>query len=208
MEVDPPIPRGWVRHWRLTAKAKSRHDAQILEIILREIDNSRYHWRKSFVSGKRRIRKMIENTQNLRGVREHHWKRYGWPEDWKKYFQKSWVDVGKSDETCVYRICREDLFELFTERHYIRHVRVVDCEAESRLTELKQHLSADGRRCRLERLLDCRWRWDCDPRQKKLNRLAELRIRKALGGDWEAEVTRSFVFSPPLPVCLPFGPET
>ncbi|MDI1313859.1 hypothetical protein [Prosthecobacter sp.] len=195
MEIDPPIPRGWIRHWRMTAKAKNRHDLSVLKTILDAIDNPRFHWRKSFVSGRRRVRKMIENTQALCCIREHRWKRLGWPEDWKKYFQKILVNPGRPDQTFSYKILREDLFELFIERHYVREVRLLDPEAKARIMELDQYLAAKGRH-RLEKLLDCGYLAGPDIHQTNLARLAERRIQKALQGDWEAEVSRSSVFLP------------
>lgn len=142
---------------------------------------------------------MVENTQPLSGVREHRWKQLGWPEDWKKYFRRILVNPGRPDQTFAYKILREDLFELFTERHYIRRVRVIDPEAVAREEELNQHLSTNGRLHRLDRLLDCGWRSGPDPRQKELTRLANRRIRKAYEGDWEAEARRYTIFSPLLP---------
>jgi len=195
-KIDPPIPRGWIRHWRLTAKARNRHDAPVLKVILNEIDNPRFHWRKSFVSGKRRLRKMVENTQALCCLRERRWKRLDWPEDWKKYFRQIVVNPGRPDQTFAYKILREDLFELFIERNFVWEVRLIDPEAEARVTELDQYLSARGLGHRLDKLLDCGYRAGPDIRQTKLARLAERRIRKALLGDWEAEVRR---FSVSLP---------
>jgi hypothetical protein len=195
-EIDPPIPHGWIRHWRLTTRAKNRHDASVLKTILTAIDNPRFHWRKSFVPGRRRLRKMIENTQSLCCIRERVWKRLAWPEDWKKYFRQIVVNPGRQDQTCSYKILREDLFELFTERHYVREIRLIDPAAESREAELDQYLTVRGRRHRLNRLLDCGYRPGPDIRQVKLARLAERRIQKAFQGDWEAEVRRSFVFLP------------
>lgn len=195
-EIDPPIPHGWVRHWRLTTKTKNRHDAPVLKTILDEIDNPRFHWRKSFVPGRRRLRKMIENSQSLRCIREHRWKQLAWAEDWKKYFRQIVVNPGRQDQTCAYKVLREDLFELFTERHYVREIQVIDPAAESREAELDQYLTVRGRRHRLDNLLDCGYRAGPDIRQTKLARLAERRIQKALQGDWEAEVRRSSVFLP------------
>ena len=195
-KIDPPIPRGWIRHWRLTPKARNRHDAPVLKVILDVIDNPRFHWRKSFVSGRRRLRRMVENTQALCCIREHRWKRLDWPEDWKKYFRQIVVNPGRPDQTFAYKILREDLFELFIERNFVWEVRLIDPEAEARVTELDQYLTARGLGHRLDKLLDCGYRVGPDIRQTKLARLAEHRIRKALLGDWEAEVRRFSVFLP------------
>ncbi len=196
IEINPPIPRGWVRHWRLTSKARNRHDVSILKTILLAIDNHRFHWRKSFESGRRRRRRMVENSQNLSGIREHRWTQLGWPEEWKKYFRKIVVNIGRPDQTFAYKILREDLFELFTERHYIRRVRVIDPELESREAELNQYLNATGLVHRLDRMLDCVWKRGPDPRQRKLTHIAKRRIHKAYQGDWEAEARRHHLFAP------------
>ena len=135
-KIDPPIPRGWIRHWRLTAKARNRHDAPVLKVILNEIDNPRFHWRKSFVSGKRRLRKMVENTQALCCLRERRWKRLDWPEDWKKYFRQIVVNPGRPDQTFAYKILREDLFELFIERNFVWEVRPMDAGRFAGLADL------------------------------------------------------------------------
>lgn len=200
-EVTPPIPRGWIRHWRLTLKARNRHDAPVLQTILMAIDNPRYHWRKSFVSGSRRKRKMIENTQAVCSLREARWKRLGWPEEWKNYFRQTLVNVGRPDQTFSYKFQHENLFELFTERHYQTKSRLLDPLAESRSAELQMHLKNRRGQHRLTTLLDTGgWRGP-DPRQKKLSRLAQQRMRKAMAGDWDAEAKRltAFILSPPQP---------
>lgn len=195
VEIDPPIPRGWIRHWRLTAKARNRHDAPILKAILQVIDNRRFHWRQSFESGRRRRRKMVENSQPLSGIREQRWKQLGWPDEWKKYFRKVPVNVGRPDQTIAYKILRDDLFELFTERNFIWRMRVIDPELESREAELNRYLRTSGQGHRLNKILDSVWRRGPDPRSKKLARLAQRRIRKACEGDLEAEARRPHLFA-------------
>lgn len=206
IEIDPPIPRGWVRHWRLTARAKKRHDAPVLKTILQQIDNPRFHWRHNFEPGKRQRRRMIENTQALRSIREHRWKWLGWPEDWKIYFRKVTVNPGRPDQTIAYKLLREDLFELFTERHYVRRLKLLDPTAESREAEIDLHLVQNGLHHRLDRLLDSHWQRGPDPRQQKLNRLAARRLRLALNGDLEAEARRKMPFSPLLPPVTSHSP--
>lgn len=191
VKIDPPITRGWIRHWRLTPKARNRHDASILQYILREIDNPRFHWRKNFVSGRRRQRKkMLENDQLPQSVSEYRWKRLGWPAAWKKYFHQILKNPGQCDQTFKYKFQREDLFELFTERHYVRRVRVLDVEAESRLAELDMHLTNRQWDHRLKKLLDTGYRWGSDSVYRKQEHQEKRRIRKAMEGDWEAEVRR------------------
>lgn len=195
IEIDPPIPRGWVRHWRLTAKAKLRHDASILEAILERIDNPRFHWRRSFEYGKRRKWWMIDLTQELRGLREWEWAQLKWPEAWKRYFRQLLVNPGRSDQTFAYKITREDWFELFVERHFVGRVQLLDPDAERRESEIDRHLAGSGGRHRLDKLLDCRWRRGADLRQKVHARLAARRIRAALRGDLEVEMSRFRVCS-------------
>ncbi len=205
VELNPPIPRGWVRHWRLTARARNRHDAWVLQTILQVIDHKRYHWRKNFTHGKhrRRGRRMIENTQAPGSVREHRWKRLGWPEQWKIFFHQILVNEGRADQTFSYKFRRMDLLELFVERYYIYYAELIDPAKEAREAQIKSFLIRSGGEHRLTTLLDTGWRYGPDPRQKKLDRLANRRIRKALEGDWEAEVRRRRTFFSPRPLIRP-----
>jgi len=203
VEIDPPIPRGWVRHWRLTERAKKRHDVGILQTILPEIDNKRHCWRKDFKPAKRRRHKMINHDQPLLAIRDWRWQRLGWPEDWKIHFRKIRINVGRHDETDAYQFLREDLFELFTERNYIRRLRVLDPAAKSREAEIEQYLTYNGFNHRLDWLLGNHWRRGPDPRQQILDRLATQRLRKAREGDLEAEARRKSPLSSLLPQVTP-----
>lgn len=197
VQLNPPIPLRWVRHWRLTARARNRHDAAVLETILQVIDHRLYHWRKTFKSGRRRARRMIENTQFPYGIREYRWKELGWPEPWKIFFHQILVNEGRYDQTYSYKFRRMDLLELFVEREYVYHARLIDPEQESREAQIESFLTRSGGNIRLKTLLGESWRYGPDPRQKKLSRLANRRIRKALEGDWEAEVRRKRIFFSP-----------
>lgn len=192
VELDPPIPRGWVRHWRLTARARNRHDAWVLETILQVIDHPHYHWRRNFTHGRRRrrTRRMIENTQFPNSVREHRWKRLGWPEPWKIFFRQILVNEGRSDQTYSYKFRRLDLLELFVERYYTYYVELIDPAQKAREARIETFLTRSGGDHRLTTLLDKGWRPGPDPRRKILARLANRRIRKAIEGDLEAEVSR------------------
>ncbi|MCW0221227.1 MAG: hypothetical protein OJI67_23070 [Prosthecobacter sp.] len=133
---------------------------------------------------------MLENDQLPQSVSEYRWKRLGWPAAWKKYFHQILKNPGQCDQTFKYKFQREDLFELFTERHYVRRVRVLDVEAESRLAELDMHLTNRQWDHRLKKLLDTGYRWGSDSVYRKQEHQEKRRIRKAMEGDWEAEVRR------------------
>ena len=133
---------------------------------------------------------MIENTQFPNSVREHRWKRLGWPEQWKIFFRQILVNEGRSDQTYSYKFRRLDLLELFVERYYTYYAELIDPAQKAREAEIETFLVHRGGDHRLTTLLDKGWRSGPDPRQKILARLANRRIRKALEGDWEAEVRR------------------
>ncbi|HYF35091.1 MAG TPA: hypothetical protein VD994_07385, partial [Prosthecobacter sp.] len=80
----PPIQRGWVRRWRLTAEARNRHDAEALDIVLAQVNTEQFHWWRSFEYGKHRRpgKKLIPLSQGFSTLCDRTWRDLGWPQEW------------------------------------------------------------------------------------------------------------------------------
>ncbi len=196
--LDPPIQRGWVRRWRLTAAALKRSDAKALQAILLRVNTQHFHWRRSFEYGKHRRGKMITLNQGFLKLHEGIWKRLGWPEDWKKYFRRRFRYGCDLRQPTWLKFDRRDLVELHIERHFIWRAVILDPEVESRLHEIDGTLGFEGR-LRIYYLIGARNWKDPNHRHRQADRIAQKRIRAAMAGDTEAEINTSHSACSSLP---------
>jgi hypothetical protein len=95
--------------------------------------------------------------------------------------------------TREYVFVRDDLFELFSARHYVRELPLLNPDAERRISEVTAAIGETGQfqLSRLHGHSRCPWRDDM--RRRIHERMAERRVRLALHGDWEAERNRDEV---------------
>jgi hypothetical protein len=195
--VDPPIQRGWVRRWRLTTPARSRPDAAVLLTILSGINTEAHFWRRNFKPGKGRkdrFRRHILTGQALRVLHEWDWRRLGWPVAWRHRYFRSHETLSWSKQKVTLLTFRlEGIYELYTDRHFLFDLPVLNSGAESRTAEIESAVRRVGE-FRLERLMDSRrsrWR-DPDLRQWELRQIHTGIIRNALRGE-DVEVKRRYV---------------
>jgi len=205
VKINPPVQRGWVRRWRLTERAKMRQDADVLAILLSALNSERFFWRRNFRRGKHARRGWHETSQSLRVIHDWQWDRLGWPEEWKeRYFRRQETTGwgGRPAGTCTF--IREECFELYTDRHFITELPLLQPELEGRLEEIEAAIGFAGQN-RLNHLTGGRYRHGPDGRLRYRERLDRRRIRLALRGDWEAERARSntpFSLSLPSSICF------
>jgi hypothetical protein len=185
--LEHPVQRGWMRCYFLTEAAQQRSDAKILEAILKEINVIRYHWRRSFAPTKRNRRSQIQQLhQPLKRIKPWRRRQIDIPREWKNYFL---IEPVFRDRTWkhTWRFRWPRLFELRVVPRLVHKLPVCDPAADSRLSEIKAILADPQREGKLTKLLGRR-HWRCsDNRQKKLDRLAEKRLRAVVAGDLEAE---------------------
>ena len=192
--IDPPIQRGWLRRWRLTARAKLRIDVPVLATILAAINTEQHFWRRSFKRGKHARRRKFYQipNQSPRELHEWDWQRLGWPEKWKQpYFRRRESTGWGGRHVVTYRFFRDDLIEFYTERHLISKLPLHQPEVERRYAEVEDALGHCGS-LRLDSLHG-RGKYHCSShhdRENALRRRDESLIRRALLGDWEAEKNR------------------
>ena len=205
VKIDPPVQRGWVRRWRLTQRSQLRQDAAVLSTLLSALNSERFFWRRNFRRGKHARRRWKETSQELRVLHEWEWVRLGWPEIWKERYFRLHMTTGWGGRWAVtYSFIREDCFELYTDRHFITELPLLQPEVESRLEEIEAAIGFDGQN-RLNHLTGGRYRHGPDDRQRYRERFDRRRIRLALLGDWEAERARTntpFSLSLPSSTCF------
>lgn len=178
-----------MRCYFLTEAVQQRSDAKILEAILKEINVVRYHWRRSFAPTKRNRRAQIQQLhQPLKRIKPWRRRQIDIPREWKSYFLIEPVFRDRTwKHTWSFRWPR--LFELRVVPRLVYKLPVCDPVADSRRSEIEAILANPQREGKLTKLLGRR-RWRSgDNRQKKLDRLAEKRLRAVLAGDLEAEKT-------------------
>ncbi len=195
--IDPPIQRGWVRRWRLTKAAQSRPDAAVLLTILSGINTEVHFWRRSFKPGKGRkdrYRRHILTGQALRVLHEWEWYRLGWPTAWRhRYFREHEALSWSKQKVTILTFFLEGIFELYTDRHFVFQLPVLNAAAESRTAEIDSAIRRIGQ-FRLDWLMDLRRsRWpDRNLRQKELRQIHRRIMRRALRGE-DVEVRRRLV---------------
>lgn len=187
--LEHPIQRGWMRCYFLTSAAKERSDAAVLNAILKEINVIKYHWKRSFVPTMRRRRNQLQQLdQPLQRIKPWRRRRSNFPAEWKHYFMVEHVFQQRVWEH-TWRFRWPQLFELKVVPRMVYELPVCDSEGDSRLSEIEDILRNPKRSGRLHKLLGIR-RWkDSATRQKRVERLAQKRVRAAIAGDVEAEKT-------------------
>ncbi len=189
--LEKPIQRGWMRCYFLTAAARERSDATMLEHILKEINVVQYHWRRNFAPTKRNRRAQIQQLhQPLKSIKPWSRRQNDLPHEWKKYFH---VEAVFQDRKWQHVWCFRwpQLYELRVVPRMVHKLPVCDPAAESRLSEIDAFFDNPRKSGRLFKLLDRR-RWRSDRRrQRLLDRLGKQRVQAALNGDPEAEKTAS-----------------
>ncbi len=194
--IDPPIQRGWVRRWRLAKVAQSRPDAAVLLTILSGINTEVHFWRRNFKPGKGRkdrFRRHILTGQALRVLHEWDWRRLGWPVAWRhRYFRSHETLSWSKQKVTILTFRLEGIYELYTDRHYLFDLPVLNSAAESRTAEIESAVRRIGE-FRLERLMDSRRaHWPgADLRQCELRQIHVSIIRNALRGE-DVEVKGRF----------------
>jgi hypothetical protein len=160
----------------------------VLEIILAQVNTEHFHWRRSFEYGKHRRRKIITLSQGFWRLSDHDWRVLGWPDDWKKYFKRRFLRGGVLRQANPLKFDRRDLVELHVTRHFVWELALLDPEVERRSSEIRKTIGYEGRK-RLDRMWGISDWWNYDTRRRYLDRLAARRIRAAMKGDVEAEMS-------------------
>lgn len=189
--LEKPIQRGWMRCYFLTAVARERSDAKVLEDVLKEINVIQYHWKHNFAPTKRNRRAQIQQLhQPLKRIKPWKRRQNDLPHEWKNYFNIEAVfQDAKWKHTWYFRW--PQLFELRVVPRMVYKLPVCDPAAESRLSEIEAIFDNPRKAGRLLKLLGRRcWRGD-SRRQTLLNHLGRQRVQAAINGNLEAEKTAS-----------------
>ncbi|MES2597776.1 MAG: hypothetical protein V4662_20710 [Verrucomicrobiota bacterium] len=197
--LEKPIQRGWMRCYFLTAAARERSDARVLEDILKEINVIQYHWKHSFTPTKRNRRAKIQQLhQPLKRIKPWSRRQSDLPHEWKNYFNIEAVFQDTQwKHTWYFRW--PQLFELRVVPRMVYKLPVCDPAADSRLSEIDAIFDNPRHAGRLAKLQGLR-RWQSENlRQRLLERLGKQRVHAALNGDLEAE---KIAFASCYPFCL------
>ena len=95
-ELQPPIQRGWKRHFVLTSAARLRPDAETLTAILDALNTVQYFWRPDFRHTRRQSRRRrcpVAIEQELMAIHWRDWEKDPVPPTWRKYFHREFLPV-------------------------------------------------------------------------------------------------------------------
>ena len=193
--VDPPIQRGWKRCYFLSASAKLRPAAHILEAILNKINVTRKHWRRDFAPTERNRRQQIHHLDQplllLCNYNFGHGHRR-LPEASKAYFIPT-LAFEDTKPTWKLGFRFPEFFELRIVPNLQTEVWQMIPDVEMRLAELDQKLVGPGW-ARLSRLHGYRKDYQrLIDKQRTQESLTKKRIRAAYAGDFEAEKSRVLI---------------
>ena len=144
VELVEPFQSGWTRFFVLSQRSQQRRDARALETILGEINSEQHCWRLSFqFVRKHRFKKLSPRFENqrLRRIRVWRWKQLRWPDEWLRYFRRTFHPLPWN---CRLEFERPELFEFKIVPRWITHVQQVDPAIEQRLDEIEKQLRPHG----------------------------------------------------------------
>ena len=165
-ELNPPIQRGWKRHFVLTSSALLRPDAALLASILGHLNTVRYFWRPDFcrTRSQRRLRRgLVFIEQELMAISWCEWKEAPVPPAWQKYFRLEflpnesllpyWRGRKKTEQQSPwfaqtgrhygwgYAFRFTSWFELKVEKHWLTHYTEIEPGVAGRIAEIERWMS-------------------------------------------------------------------
>jgi hypothetical protein len=190
--IDPPIQRGWVRHWVLADWVKDHAQRAVFEDILREVNTEQLFSSPTRPRGKRRSRRqMHETSQGFKRIKAAKWRQLNWSSGHKAYFRPIYHVRHHGRLLIHYILCTHHMFELKVEPRWIRRLPLLDPESMSRRTEIGALL---GKReeMRLNWLHGGRrwhrwWRSLDDSKHAALGKAARKQMVRIRQGEWDAE---------------------
>lgn len=140
VELETPIPRGWIRHYVLSEEAKKRSDVSVLEEILKAINHRQYCYRRDFRMSKserkrKRTTELYYPMQKLGRITAKWWERQKLDnKGWRKYFVLVLCVDDKGQPSLQYEFKYPRLFVIKTERNWIKQLPSLDSAHMSSIT--------------------------------------------------------------------------
>jgi hypothetical protein len=161
--LNPPIQRGWIRHFVLREDVARGKYAVFFNNILKKINTYEYSWKKDFKKKKRkRGRKIyVLKPQYLLKPYEYQFSKMEFTESEKQFFKEVWEVDWRKQPVKRYEFVEPWRFVLKVRVNMIDKVRIKDIELESRLNEIDNYFKKNCLRGRLINLLhgNNRWNW-------------------------------------------------
>jgi hypothetical protein len=161
--LNPPVQKGWIRHFILREDVARGKHAIFFDNILKKINTYEYSWKKDFKKKKRkRGRKIyVVKPQYLLRAYDYQFTKMEFNDNEKQFFREIWELDCRKQPVKRYEFTEPWRFVLKIRINMIDKVRIKDIELESRLNEIDDYFKKNCLRRRLINLLhgNNRWNW-------------------------------------------------
>ena len=145
-ELNPPIRKGYVKHFVLRADIMASPNAELYQKILNIIQDSIYSQNRDFTRKDRsgaKYKKRVVKFCQLKTLSEGEWRKLPTKEQ-NCFYRRERLKKNKNKQSILvidYVFCFPWAFEEKIEPHYIRKVRKRDEELEAEIKELDNYLN-------------------------------------------------------------------
>lgn len=154
--LEPPVQKGWIRHFVLRPDIATGRHAAFFDGILNKINTYQFDWRKEFVKKKRKRGKkiLVPVTQNLLAPDDWHFKKMAFTEMEQQFFYDVWEENSRG-ELFRKHVFREPWrFVLKVSSNMIDKVRIRDGALESELQLIENYIDKNGYRHRQNKIFN------------------------------------------------------
>jgi hypothetical protein len=157
--LEHPYQKGWVRSFVLRDDIARSNEADFYQGILNKINTETFSSNKNFKKSKRRYGKKVLETkpQYLKDISIYEWQHPKIPFSDKERARFYKRELPNWKETViVYSFDQAWRFVLKIKPNIITHTQQIDCELESNIKELDNHIKKNGLNHKINRLTHCR----------------------------------------------------
>jgi hypothetical protein len=153
--LNPPVQKGWIRHFILREDVARGKHAIFFENILKKINTYEYSWKKDFKKKKRkRGRKIyVVKPQYLLRAYDYQFTKMEFNDNEKQFFREVWELDWRKQPVKRYEFTEPWRFVLKVRANMIDKVRIKDIALESRLNEIDNYFERNDYRKRQHKII-------------------------------------------------------